>query len=113
MGHTLQQRCPDGRVGVEASRGCSLPCVYSLKKGPLNFFWGQKSLQRPSKNGGHRPDSDGDFIDSEKTISSWGPLCDTRWRPFARQPGLRWSISMAQLTECGNLLMPNDALKVQ
>ena len=70
MEPNMEQCCPDGRVGFEASLGCSHPCVFFWKKGPSLLFPGQQSLQGHLKNGGDRPESGGDFFKPFTAISS-------------------------------------------
>ena len=70
MGLNTELCCPDGRVGFEASRGFSHPCVFFWKKGPSLLFPGQQSLQGHWKNGGDRPESGGDFFKPFTAISS-------------------------------------------
>ena len=49
MEHILEQRCPDDRVGFEASRGNRDPCVFSLKNGPSILIPESEIASRPFK----------------------------------------------------------------
>lgn len=113
LGHILEQCCPNDRVRVEVSQGCSLQYVFYLKNG-IEIFLGQEIASMPLEK---RQPSTGirrGGIDSETAVSSrvgfmrhqMATVRATAWPPVLH-------LSMTQLPECGKLLMPNDALKVQ